>query len=337
MTEQTNVITVQNGNVPYKSLPSLEDFKALYYFMNAKPDTQIRLMQGKRIVDVSDIRKINEQITSKLLNHNVNGSITSITIVIGKNDIRDYSSWTEFERENWDTINGQTRSIMVVWDILIKLPQYNIPQRHTLKLRIGQALPPSDMIQLVMSSDNPSELMEAHSDAVCKIDFINQVLASELLAIVTNWYEGLHEPPKIVGFQLFFTKKQSTLISLIGHTVKITILAISVYFANFFCVRYNINNLLTLSNINWVVLFFLILHSASSFIAHICAKWVDDKIDDYEEYNRFIITKGDDKAVIAIEQQNDNITKEIKVKIIIGIVTAFITVIFKLFFEYLLK
>ena len=68
-----------NNEVPASmaKIPSLEDFKAMYYFMNAKPDTQIRLMQGKRKVSIDDIFRLNNEVIQKLQNHDVSGSITS--------------------------------------------------------------------------------------------------------------------------------------------------------------------------------------------------------------------------------------------------------------------
>ena len=338
MTEQPQLINVQNSSISiHKSLPSLEDFKALYYFMNAKPDTQIRLMQGKRIVDIAEIRKVNELIINKLVNHNVNGSITSINIVIGKSEIRDYSSWSEFERENWSTINGQTRSIMINWDLLIKLPQYEIPQRHTLKLRIGHGIPPRDMLHLVISSDDPSELMEAASDAVCKIDFINQVLAAELLAIMTNWYEGLHEIPKAKGIQNFLSKYQEITIGIVHNFTPVVILFIFVFYANFFCEKYHVNNVLSLSNINWIFLFFITMFYLSSMVAKVLARWLYNKIDSYREHSQFVITKGDEKAQATIKSENSNLTNEILLKICLALIGAAATVFGRMFIEYLLK
>ena len=39
----------------------LDDLKAFFYLYNAKPDTEIRLLKGEKIVQLQDIKNIEEQ------------------------------------------------------------------------------------------------------------------------------------------------------------------------------------------------------------------------------------------------------------------------------------
>ncbi|MBC1267639.1 hypothetical protein GNF07_11240, partial [Trichormus variabilis FSR] len=59
-----------SGIVPQQpeTIISLDDFKSLFYQLNAKPDTEIRLLPGKKTVELADISNINEQIQAKLRN-----------------------------------------------------------------------------------------------------------------------------------------------------------------------------------------------------------------------------------------------------------------------------
>ncbi|MBC1215343.1 hypothetical protein GNE08_14065, partial [Trichormus variabilis ARAD] len=167
-----------SGIVPQQpeTIISLDDFKSLFYQLNAKPDTEIRLLPGKKTVELADISNINEQIQAKLRNHDVAASIGSINFILSNKKIKDYSTWAEFEREKWNTINERIKTLTIHWDIAIKLPQYSLPQRHSIRLRIGSNIPPKDIFQLIFTSDNIQEIMEAKTPSVCKIDFINNII-----------------------------------------------------------------------------------------------------------------------------------------------------------------
>jgi len=47
-----------------------------------------------------------------------------------------FGFWKEFERTNWDNMVDTIESVSIRWDIEIKMPNYESPQRHTIKLRI---------------------------------------------------------------------------------------------------------------------------------------------------------------------------------------------------------
>src|SRR4028118_867365 len=84
---------------------TLDDFKSLFYKLNAKPDTEIRLLPGKKTLELADIRSINEQIEAKIRNHDLTANVASINFILSNKKIKDYSIWAEFERENWETLN----------------------------------------------------------------------------------------------------------------------------------------------------------------------------------------------------------------------------------------
>lgn len=96
----SNIISQQS-----EALIPLDEVKSFFYTLNAKPDTEIRLLPDRKILELADIRGINEQIAEKLRNHTVDKAITSINFILSNKKIKDYSTWAEFERENWDTVN----------------------------------------------------------------------------------------------------------------------------------------------------------------------------------------------------------------------------------------
>ncbi|WP_193195391.1 hypothetical protein [Nostoc sp. MG11] len=108
--ENSSIVPQQTG-----TNMSLDDFKSFYYQLNAKPDTEIRLLPGKKTLELADILYINEQIQAKLRNHDVTASIGSINFILSNKKIKDYSTWAEFERENWNTINERIQTVTISW------------------------------------------------------------------------------------------------------------------------------------------------------------------------------------------------------------------------------
>tara|TARA_B100000787_G_C16174847_1_gene288432 strand:- start:671 stop:1678 length:1008 start_codon:yes stop_codon:yes gene_type:complete len=309
-------------NVPIAGKYSLDDVKSFFYLMNAKPDTSIQLLEGRKKITLAEIRDLNERIQRKLQNHDLIGQIASINLIFEKGKIQDYSTWAEFERETWHTINNKTDAISLTWDISVKLPRYENPQRHTLKVRIGQAVSPKDMIELVFSSDDPSELREKRADGIVKVDFIDQVIAGELIEKVVNWYEGLKKVPNDIGFQKIMEKNQRLIISTIFNFTPILFLAVYHYYFLAFCEWGSSISNITIANIQLFLIVFVAIFFFGKIFASKFAKWIDKKIDEYTRISQFEISKGDENAFHDSEAKNNSITKKIVMRGFLTIVST---------------
>jgi len=325
-----------DSNLPSVGKYSLDDVKSFFYLMNAKPDTSIQLLKGRKKIALSDIRDLNERIQRKLENHDLIGQIASINLIFEKGKIQDYSTWGEFERETWHTINNKTEAISLTWDISIKLPKYQNPQRHTLKVRVGQSVSPKDMMELVFNSDNMSELIEKRAEGVVKVDFIDQVVASELIEKVNNWYDGLKKMPDDIGIQKIIEKYQNFIVGVIHNFTPILILLLYHYYFTSFCKWSNLSNI-TLSNIQFLLISFITVYFIGSMLAKKFARWTDKKIDDYEGISQFEITKGDENALQEAEINNKTVTKSLLKKGGLTVFTAFIAFFVKHLLEHWIK
>ena len=324
-------------NLPVPGKYNLSDVKSFFYLMNAKPDTSIQLLKGRKKVTIAEIRDLNERIQRKLENHDLIGQIASINLIFEKGKIQDYGTWAEFERETWHTINNKTDAIALTWDISIKLPKYQNPQRHTLKVRVGQAISPKDMMELVFNSDNASELIEKRADGVVKVDFIDQVIAGELIEKVVAWYDGLKKMPDDVGVQKIMEKHQNFIVGVIHNFTPIILLGIYHYYFIAFCNWSNLTSNLTIANIQFLLITFITVFFVGSMIAKKIAKWTDKKIDDYKGLSQFEITKGDENAVHDAQQNNNTITKQILTKGGLAIVTTIVAFVVRHLLENWIK
>lgn len=316
-------------NLPAETKYSLADMKSLFYLLNAKPDTSIKLLDKKRIVTVASIRDLNERITRKLENHNVIGQMTSVNIIFEKDNIKDYASWGEFTNENWNTINQVTESLTLTWDISIKLPRYANPQRHTLKVKLGQSLTPKDMMELVFVSDNVMEMKEKRAAGVVKIDFIDQVLATELIDNVVSWYDGLKDIQPTEGIQKILEDNQSLVLGIVKNFFPILFLSIYQYYFSTFCEWSTLTTNITIANLQLFLIAFLAVYAIGSMIGQRIAFGLDQKIDSYQHKDQFEITRGDEKSLEDTHKKNKKISTQIINKTLLIIISAIVSFFIK--------
>jgi hypothetical protein len=126
---------------------SLDDFKSIFYQLNAKPDTEIRLLRGKKNLELADITSINERISAKLSNHDVTADIASINFVLSNRKIKDYFTWAEFERENWETVE----IIRYSSPIILLLVSYQYSDYWLPAIGIEEKISPKNLEALLIS------------------------------------------------------------------------------------------------------------------------------------------------------------------------------------------
>ncbi|MGB3508784.1 MAG: hypothetical protein WBA93_05990 [Microcoleaceae cyanobacterium] len=323
--DSSNIVPQQNSS----QLPvNLDEFKAWYYLMNAKPDTEIRLLSKEKVLELGDIRSIHERVVDKLNNHDITVNSTSINFILSKGKIKDYYNWSEFEREKWDTVNEVVNSLSITWDIFLKLPQYQNPQRHSLKLRIGDAIPPKDIFQLMFTSDNMLEIIEARANGFCKVDFVNDIIATELLNIVSNWHDGLKDAPEY-EFQKFLRNSGGGLSRIIRQSISFLMLILIITYSNYLYPVLRIDDTVSISNLQTIFILFVIVFMIGSLLGKYIENYIDRRIARFENYPKFLITRGDKNNINKIEQQNKSLTWNIRTRVFWIFVAYLFTLLFK--------
>jgi hypothetical protein len=184
----------------------IKHFQSLYYLFKGKRDTDIKLFDDYKQFTYSDIIELNAKIYKKLELHEKLTDLVNVTVGLDKNEIRTFGNWYEFTQTDWN-ISAKTKYISLEWDFNVILPNqtHKVPQTHTLRIRIGNNLKPSEMIQVVFQGSEEYELEEVQSQMVCKIDFVNAQICSELKTVVCEWYDALpknSEEHKLIRFIL---------------------------------------------------------------------------------------------------------------------------------------
>lgn len=213
----------------------MKQFQALYYLFKGKRDTDIKLFDENKQFSYSDILDIHEKINKKLELHEIVTNIVNITIGFDNKDIKNFGSWSEFKNTDWN-ISAKTKYITIEWDFNIILPNQlqNVPQTHTLRLRIGNNLKPSEMIHVFFQGDDECDIDEMRSEMVCKIDFVNAQICNELKLVVSGWYDSLAKNTEENKLIRFINKNHEKIQALVIFFFLTAGIILSNYLLNFF-------------------------------------------------------------------------------------------------------
>ena len=307
----------------------LDTFKSIYYWANAKPDTQVKFFRKKKEIELSDIYDLNERVEKKLQTHNIETYVVHLNFILTEGNIKEYSSLEEFKRENWDTINQRIESINLTWDLTFSLRNFAIPQRHTLKVRIGNAIAPKDMFQLMFTSDEPSELMESRAEGLVKVDFINQVVANELINIVSNWQKGLNDVSKPKSMISFLMKKENLIRLSIIYITPIIFLTLFYQYHQLLFQKYSFSKEINILSVQKLAIIYMAIFGFALLIAKYFSSWLGRKIDKLKKENGITITKGDKNYILEINKKNKSILSQIAMKLFISLLVTIILIVSK--------
>lgn len=285
----------------------VEQFKSIYYLLKGKRDTDIKLFRDYKQFRYSDILDLNRKIYKKLELHELITDIVNVTIGLDNKEIKTFGNWNEFTLYDWK-IPECTKYISLEWDFNIILPHQiqQTPQTHTLRVRLGNGLKPNEMIQVIFQGGEEHEYEEASSQAVCKIDFVNAQICTELKNVVTQWYEGLpknSDDQKVVPFMARHSQKIRQLI------ITLFLLA-GVILTNVLIFHFTEN--LEITNNNILLKKFYLLFSIALIILYLfyvtgrlySNRLIEKNIEKFKRNPMFEITKGDENKLEEVRKSN---------------------------------
>ncbi|WP_162388321.1 hypothetical protein [Spirosoma endbachense] len=342
MSDEIVIEPDSEDNSGKKALPekvSLEQYKAWLYLMKQTRDTDIKLYDNNKIFILNDITDLDARIAEKLrLTDNLTLTV-KIVVSLSNKEVKSFGTWEAFKTHNWQSINSQVESMVLDWDFSVLIPQQKtLPQTHTLKIRIGSELRPSEFFHVVMNGGEDFEISEVTSQMICKVDFINSVLASEYLNLVSDWYEGLSKNEPTSSLVTFFKNNRRRIRS--GITVLALVTGVIILNIGF---KAAINYLGSQSISQVSKWFFAFLTSSVPFlyIAYLIGDYYTDSINDivfkFKESPIFRITRGDISKVAEYKAANNKFIIDIRNKLIVSLIASGIILFFGTFIPDLIK
>ena len=282
------------------------NFNALLSLLHGKNDSICKIFNKEIKVDVPQLKILDKMMCDKLMTHNVNAVTTNIDITFLNKQILHFKSWPEFELYDFKTINSATKSIFLQWDFFVKLDGYQVPQRHTVSVRISSSPKPSDMFKVLLSGgfDESSDIDIQGSTMICKVDFINNTLAEELINIVAKWDDLCESAVKDKGRVSHWLYKNKSKIANIGETSTI-LLFCSVVAVILKLVVFPAITSITYASLIFSLLFSLPVFSLFRDIGRNFGKRLFEKFGNIMELHVFNITLGDTKYIEKIKKDGD--------------------------------
>lgn len=326
--EQSNLPENRTAQEVAKRI-DIEAVKSIYYWLNAKPDTQIKIFKNPKLINFEDIISLNEQIQRKLINHDPQTMMVQVNVLLEDGEIKSFGTWDEFKATKWNTISTETESISIVWDMNIKLPHYEMPQRHTMKVRLGSPIRPNEFFQMMVTSDDDSEIKQSIAPVICKVDFINSVISNELIQIVDNWYKCLKNTEPRSLFQKFISHFNQQVSRITHYLVIIAGLFIAFYFFKLkisSITNFQLDKELLISGYYWIIIT-LATYFVANFIGGLIGQLVFKTIGKIEDLPLFDFTKGDKNEIDRVLSNNRKATRNFIIQIFLTAGGALLSVL----------
>lgn len=318
--------------VQVSNTPDVETFKSFFYLLNGKTDSDIRILEDDKIIAYSDLLELNQKVIAKLSTETTKALMVKVVIEFANHHVYSFEYWDEFLKCD-RSISYKVKTINVSWDFLLSLPGYKIPQRHTLKVRMGSQIKPSEFFQILMSSDEDHKIHEAIANVIAKVDFISPVISSELLNIVEEWHKGLPSNRPKNRLQQFLEKYPQELshlietIYLIGSVILIYLILNKFIFAdNIQKIEMGVNNVMLYGVV--AAVFYL----TSRYVGKLLASKIFQTLKSLNDYPVFNITKGDKNKVDEIKIKNVSLLREVFIQVLVGFIFIILSGIVHFFF-----
>ena len=306
-----------NTEVPDQIYVNQKEIKSLFHMLNARPDGVMKVFPRDVIITYQDIFDLKLRIDDKLNQYSVLTKTEKMAVHYDNNTFKEYSDWVVF-RDEMEVSSNTIDSINIIWDIMLNMEGYQIPQRHTISLRFCSGLKPAQIIQIMLLGDleGIDSIDKDIFPVTCKVDCINNLIGEEILNIVSDWNKGLEFA---LNHSNFFTrlKKHSEKISkLIKYSSRILSLLLICFYICFYISQFYSSKIY---NIDTIFIKDLILRIPIIYCFYIICKGIGDYVTElfnssfykYGETHNFSITKGDRNKQDKLKNNNKSLKKSI--------------------------
>lgn len=181
-----------------------DNVRYLLSLLNGKRESISKSIYLNLDVDVAAIQELNREVTDKLALFDTKASTTSVEVLLNHGRTINFESIGDFSNHNWAAESKSIKSLVLRWDFFITLPSYRQPQRHTLTVRISDDVVPDFILDLGFMDSDDAEFFRSPTVRT-RVDFINNIIADELVQIIENWAESRKRADD-VGFRRFAKK-----------------------------------------------------------------------------------------------------------------------------------
>lgn len=334
--------TQTENNIQLPSLDKVE-LRALLQLLNKKVDSTTQLFPKDIIVRAEDIYDLNYRMKEKLSTSNIFIASTVVSIKYNNQKTMQFTTWDQFQSYSWEETSS-IRNITLIWEFYVDVDGYQVPQKHTVVVRISSGMKMEEMLQLIMTGkiEEIDSLEQSFIPIVCRVDFVNTLLADEIINLVDKWNKGLNVPVVSKNILYRLKKYKSYIISVVDMVLKVIIWAMIILLI---IKGFEIINIQEITKLNMLQLRNMILggvglvglHQLLEWVAKILINTIQESFVSYGKTFTFDITKGDKKQQQKIKERDKksvkNLIWNILLSFILGVCSSIVAtgIIEKLF------
>lgn len=282
----------------------------LFSYLVGRPDSKVKMFFDPVQIKPEDIIELNREIVEKLSHYDIQAVETTVEIYYGNNVVEQYGVWDSFVSNNWKS-DKETKSINVKWDFLIKLPHNETPIHHAILIKIASQLAPLHMMRAIFSLD-PNELDKFEFEAapiICRVDFINNLLADELLHLVEKWVSALIKPIYNLPLKHTMEKYKKQIEWIIHYSLPTTYVLVLAGLLNKLSNSFGFDLELTPTTMKyfmgWILLSYTTMFVALK-LGELFSDMTIELIDRYGAHIPINFTNGDQNKINKIIEQSNN-------------------------------
>ncbi len=309
--------------------------RSAFYRLLARPDSITKVFNKTAVLDIQDIRDLNQRVSEKLSHYQEAGYLIQTNVKFADGKTRSFPDWSAFDTHDWyesEPINN----MVITWNFNAVFPGHEEPQMHTLMVKLSNGLRPEEMLNLVFTGkiEDIEEMDNNLFPIVARVDFVDRVLADELLFLVEEWVKTLRESElQKTPMMLFLQKNKAKISSLLSWFTNIVVMCTSVVSAGNYIIKLPFDTVGELSPGDLVKIVYALFICAATWIfgKKIIGRLTDalfEMLRLYGDNALFNITKGDKNRqdkIIRKERQNKkaiflNLLFTICINILCGII-----------------
>jgi hypothetical protein len=310
-------------------------FRSLFHLLVGKPDSQHKILKRKVTVEPRHLYDLHNRVIEKLSNHHVGGMITATAELSFEDKVtKQFGTWAEFQNHRWD-MSKVTREVRLSWLFLLKTEHFEVPQRHALTVKIAASGKPLELLQAMLAQDpddiSPERIEQA--PMVCRVDFISNVLAQELIQLVEEWNKSLPRPQSEQSWIHKIENSGNAVARLVHYSTPVALAFLCIAVLRYLTADATVGVEFTFQQAVWLMQW-LFGSLIALYVGEKLSLWLAERcykaLTEYGKHCMFRLTSGDAEASEKVAKKNQRHVQKFVVhacgslilNVVAGIVTA---------------
>ena len=213
---------MSESNLLLKNNFEISEQIARAYFQqeNYIPDNNSKAYNKDVEITLDSLKTLNKRVLEKFQIHEEYGLTISVDVKFEDRKTIHFGRWKEFEDYGWDETQP-LNNIVLKWSFNAKFKGLDIPQKHTLLVKLSNGIRPEEIMNIIFSG-NFSDVTEIDNNffpVITQCTFTDRTFGGELIDLVEKWVESVTRQTWAGRKALKFLRKNRVKISKIVQWV----------------------------------------------------------------------------------------------------------------------